>query len=272
MGKGWPRACQGMTRDVNTLATALLEAGAGQVVVQDFHRTAFNIFREHLNPDVILNQGYARGPVPGLGGPKGFDGVMMIGMHAPSGWPGFLPHTLTSRIAAVRINGHLVSEVQLFSAALSRFNIPPLFFSGCPDACTHTRIAMPDVPTFAIDKWHPDFCENKWRRQLADAAVNALHNAKSQPCNTRYNPRGPFEAVVTMAGGKSMATRLARRWGYPSHGANIYLEVRDYEALFQELSRLVFLSPLTERMIPVLLPAYHLMGRAGLYLAKRRTQ
>ncbi|MCG8616839.1 MAG: M55 family metallopeptidase [Desulfobacterales bacterium] len=266
MGKGWPHACLDMTRDVNRLTTGLLEAGADQVVVQDFHRTAHNIFTEQLNPSVVLKQGYAGGPVPGLGNPEGFDGLMMVGMHAPSGWQGFLPHTLTSRITAVRINGSLVSEGQLFSAALSGSGIPPLFFSGCPDACAHTRMVLPDVSTFAIDKFHPDFHAGEWRKQLAETAVRALDNREARP----YNPSGPFEAVVTMAGGKPMARRLAGRWGYPNHGSNVYLRVRDYAELYRKLARLVFLSPVAERMIPVLLPLYHLMGHAGLYWAKKK--
>jgi hypothetical protein len=57
---------------------------------------------------------------------------MMIGMHAAAGTTGFLAHTLTSRLSSLTVNGRPMAEVELFSASLAPFGIPPLFFSGCP--------------------------------------------------------------------------------------------------------------------------------------------
>lgn len=264
-GKGWPRACVGMTKDVNAVATALYNAGVTRVHIRDFHRTAYNIIPSLVHPKATLNQGYALGPVPGLGAPNGFDGLIMIGMHAPSGSSGFLPHTLTSRIDRVTVNGQLVSEAQLFSAALASFGIPPLFFSGCPDACAHTRKFLPHVETFAIDKFKSGFHAPSWRKQLADTTVKSLDNKNNQP----YNPEGPFQAIVTMARGKDVASTIAHRWGYKRKGRDIYLEVKDYSILFRELSRMAFLTPVGEQLIPIALPLYHLMGRAGLSWVKK---
>ncbi len=264
-GKGWPRACLGMTKDVNAVVTALFDAGVQRINIRDFHRTAYNIIPSLVHPKAVLDQGYATGPVPGLGSPNGFDGLIMIGMHAPSGSSGFLPHTLTSRIARVTINGKLLSEAQLFSAALASFGIPPLYFSGCPEACAHTQKFMPDIHTFAIDKLEPGFHAPTWRRQLAAASVKSLNYKNSRP----YNPEGPFQAVVTMARGKTVARTLAQRWGYKCKDRDIYLEVKDYSTLFRELSRMAFLTPLGEQLIPIALPLYHLMGRAGLAWVKK---
>lgn len=104
LGRGWPGACLDMSLDVSTLAHALLDAGVDQVHIQDFHRTAYNIFPSLVPPGAGLSQGYRPGPVPGMGNPGQFDALMMLGMHAPSGTRGFLAHTLTSRIKAVLIN------------------------------------------------------------------------------------------------------------------------------------------------------------------------
>ena len=271
LGKDWPRACLGMTKDVNAVITALFDAGVERIHVRDFHRTAYNIIPSLIHPKAVLDQGYCRGPIPGLGAPTGFDGLIMIGMHAPSGSSGFLPHTLTSRIAGVTINGKLVSEAQLFSAALASFGIPPLFFSGCPEACAHTQKFMPHVRTFAIDKFKTrkfktGFHAPTWRRCLAEASAKSLGNEKRRP----YNPEGPFQAVVTMALEKAMARTLAQRWGHSCKGRDIYLEVKDYSTLFRELSRMAFLTPLGEKLIPIALPLYHLMGRAGLAWAQKK--
>ncbi|MEH0021206.1 MAG: M55 family metallopeptidase [Desulfobacter sp.] len=266
LGRGWPRACLGMTKDVNAVATALFRAGAGRVVIRDFHRTAYNIMPGLVHPKAVLAQGYTTGPVPGMGAPGEFDGLMMLGMHAPSGSSGFLPHTLTSRIARVTVNNSLVSEAQLFSAALEPFGIPPLFFSGCPSACAHTETSMPGVRCFPIDKFSPGFHAPSWRKRLAQEAVRAL----SAPKDTLYNPRGEFRVIVTMAKGKAAAKISAQRWGYKHQGANIYVDVASFSALFRELSRIAFLTPLAERLAPLGLPLYHLMGRAGLAWAQKK--
>ncbi len=266
IGRGWPAACHGMSLDVAALVTALTRAGAQNICIRDFHRTGYNIFPTQIPPSATLTQGYRTGPVPGLGHPGRFDALMMVGMHAPSGTIGFLSHTLTSRIAAIRINGQLVSEAQLFSSALAAYKIPPLFFSGCPVACAHVRGTMPGVLSFPIDKSAPDFQPQIWREEMAQAAVRAL----ASPLPAPYNPRGPFSVRVTLTGGKKAATTLARTWGYPRKDADIILDVNDYAHLFTMLSRMMYLTPLTFRLLPVILPFYRLMGRTGLAWAKSK--
>ena len=51
LGRGWPVACQGMSLDVAALVQSLIQAGAGKICIQDFHRTGYNIFpRPHTAP------------------------------------------------------------------------------------------------------------------------------------------------------------------------------------------------------------------------------
>lgn len=267
LGRGWPCACRSMSLDIRSLAGALLDAGAAEVHVQDFHRTGYNIFPELVPAGASLSQGYRQGPVPGIGRlPGPFDGVMMVGMHAPSGSHGFLAHTLTSRIAAVTIEGHLVSEAQLFSAALAPFGIPPLFFSGCPVACDHVRSAMAGVRCFPVEKSDPAFHPAAWRAGLAEAAVTALISAPPPP----YNPRGPFQVRVSMAGGRTAARKIESAWGCRRQGCDLILTVPDFNTLFSTLSRMIYMTPLTFRLLPLILPLYHLVGRAGLAWAQKK--
>jgi len=266
MGKGWPRACRAMTRDVDAVVTALFDSGAADIHIQDFHRTGYNLMPAGLHPRASLAQGYRRGPIPGIGkirGIKEFHGLIMLGMHAPSGSTGFIPHTLTSRITKITINGALVSEAQLFSAALAP--IPPLFFSGCPAACAHTRQAMPGVHCFPMDRAAPDFSPETWRYRMAEAAVNAVTNAENGP----YNPTGNFQAQLTMVR-KTEAKAMARRWKVRLKGHTLELEVLDFSTLFRELSRLAYLSPLKARLLPLGLPFYHLVGKTALALAEKK--
>lgn len=263
MGRGWPRACREMTRDVDAVVTALFDAGAHGVHIQDFHRTGYNLMPKGLHPRAGLSQGYRKGPVPGMGRVKEFHGLIMLGMHAPSGAPGFLPHTLTSRISKIIVNGDLISEAQLFSAALSP--IPPLFFSGCPVACSHTQKFMPGVSCLALDRQAPGFSPAAWRKNLAFAAVRAIANKNAQG----YNPQGPFQVEVSMAR-RTQAKAIEQRWLVRRRGDTLEFTVKDFNDLFKKLSRLAYLTPLKQALLPIGLPLYHLAGQAGLAWAKQK--
>jgi D-aminopeptidase len=102
------------------------------VTIKDFHRTAYNLLPEMIDRRARIVCGYRRGAVPGLGDPEDADALMMIGMHAASDTDGFLAHTLTSRLASLKVNGRPLAEVELFAAALAPYGIPTIFFSGCP--------------------------------------------------------------------------------------------------------------------------------------------
>ena len=265
-GEGWPKACLEMTRDITAVAKALYEYGVERIRVQDFHRTGYNIIPSKLHPGVELQQGYKNGPALGMGNPKEFQGLMMIGMHAPSASGGFLAHTLTSRIERVTINGKLVSEAQLFASALAPLGIRPVFFSGCPVACSHTRRFLPGVDCFSIDKNTPEFLPDLWRKKLADAAVKSMNSEWPAP----YNPQGPFQVALRMTGKKDATKRLAQNWGLCRKGRDILFEVPDMNTLFRELSRLAYFTPVTERLLPIGLPLYHMLGRVGLAWVKKK--
>ena len=150
--RSWARACAAMSMDVDAVVRALFDAGIERVTVKDFHRTAYNLLPELIDLRARIIHGYHQGPVPGLGHPEDADAVMMLGMHAASGTSGFLPHTLTSRIARVTVNGRALTELELFSASLAPFGIGPVFFSGCPVACAQACERIPGIYTVAIDK------------------------------------------------------------------------------------------------------------------------
>lgn len=256
----WRRACVGMSLDVAALVQALFDAGVKSVRVRDFHRTAYNLLPNLIPRRACIQQGYAAGPVPGIGRAEGMDAVMFIGMHAASGTPGFLAHTLTSRIAGLRINGGLFSEVELFASVLAPFELRPLFFSGCPVACEQAREAIPGIETYAIDKsgGRTDFNERAWRRGLAGAAAAALQN-RTVRCP---DPHGPFEAVIDMHD-KVAAAAAARRWGCEFDGASIRFTAADASELYLRLIQICYLNRLSGRHLGLSLLLYRLMGRFG---------
>lgn len=264
----WAAACAGMTGDIAAVVSALLEAGVKEIVVKDFHRTGYNLLKERIDPRASVVSGYRMGPVPGLGDPGGAEALLCIGMHAASGSSGFLAHTLTSRIKKLEVNGELLTECELFSASLAGFGIRPVFFSGCPVACSQAGSAIQGIDTYPIDKsGGPDnFDAAAWRKGLCAAAAASLQNDKTVP----YVPAGPFDAVITMRDGAEAARKAAGSWNYSREGDAVFISTEDFQALYYALIRLCYLTPFTERILPAALPVYNCIGRIGLLWARRR--
>lgn len=264
----WPEACLGMSRDADAVAAALQEAGVGRVTVKDFHRTGYNLLPERFRSGARVVHGFRQGPVPGMGTPGDADAIMFLGMHAASGTGGFLAHTLTSRIGRLTANNTPLPEVVLFSSALSGYGLPPLFFSGCPVACAQAGRDIPGIATFPIDKssGFERFDARRWRRELAAAAVLSLDNPLAEP----YNPEGPFAVVATMRDGPAASRKIADRWGLAWNGADILFDASDMQALYLTLIRICYLTPLTERIMPLALPLSNARGFLGLKWVRHR--
>lgn len=257
----WARACIAMSLDVDAVVKGLFAAGVRQVTVKDFHRTGFNLLPALIDNRARIVCGYRQGPVPGLGDPDDADAVMMIGMHAASGTTGFLPHTLTSRLASIVLAGRPLAEVELFAASLAPFGIPAIFFSGCPVACRQARTRIPGIHTFSIDKSIPTdtFDANRWRCDLARATVDALSTKSVAP----YCPGGPLQAEITIRDGAQAAAKMADPWGFKRSGATVRIDAPDMHVLYTSLIRLCYLKPMAEKTLPLSLAFYNLVGRLG---------
>jgi D-amino peptidase len=268
MTRSWARACAAMSLDVDAVVGHLFDAGVQRVTVKDFHRTGCNLLPEMIDARARIDSGYHRGPVPGLGDPGDADGLMMIGMHAAAGTTGFLPHTLTSRLSSLLVNGRPMAEVELFSASLAPFGIPPLFFSGCPAACSQARERIPGIHTFSIDKSIPpeSLDARQWRCDMARAAAESLTRMTTAP----YCPAGPFHAEVTIRDGFAAAARMADPWRFKRTGATVYIDAPDVHSLYFSLIRLCYLPPGVEKALPLSLALYNLVGRLGRLWVRRQ--
>jgi D-amino peptidase len=258
----WAPACKAMTRDVAAVVQALFDAGVDDILVKDFHRTGYNLLAEGIHPQARLESGYRWGPVPALGDPGGAEAVFFLGLHAASGTRGFLPHTMTSRLADVRVNGRSLPEVALFAALLAPYGIRPVFFSGCPDACRQAAAEIPGITTYPIDKamgpQHFDACA--WRLDLACRAVEALSNETPRP----VTGNGPFDVRVVFREGAEAARKAACRWGLAREGRAVRFTVVDLRELFMVLSRICYLIPALLPVLPLALGLQNAKGRLGL--------
>jgi D-amino peptidase len=264
MKKEWYVACLEMTRDVNTVVTGLFDAGVRQITVQDFHRIGYNLLPELIDSRAHVVSGYRLGPVPGIGHPGTAEAALFLGMHAASGSSGFLAHTLTSRIQRLEVNGKAVSEVELFSASLAPYGVRPVFFSGCPVACTEAKETIKGIACYPIDK-SQRFHVDSWRTGLKRATIQSLHNVATEP----YLLKGPFKAMVTMRDGEKPAQKIAQRWGFDREGARILVVASDFDELYRNLIRLCYLTPLLERIVPLALILHRLQGYMGLAMVRR---
>jgi D-amino peptidase len=265
--KEWAAACKMMSEDIAVVVKALFNSGVEQVTIKDFHRTGFNILPELIDPRARLVPGYIKGPIPGIGDPAGADAAMFIGLHAASGTDGFLPHTLTSRIDRIEMNGKLVTELELFASSLAPHGITPVFFSGCKIACVQARRIVKNITTHTIDKTKGQdyFDAKKWRASLAKKAYKSIAN---HSCRFVV-PHGPFKAVVTMRDGEKIAQKLSKRWGMHNYGRDILLDANDIYTLYMQLIRICYLTPIIEKFLRVSLFLFNLYGRIGRAYVRR---
>jgi D-amino peptidase len=268
MTEPWCHACVEMSRDVNAVGRALLNAGVERIRVKDFHRTGFNLLPELIDSRITIGAGYDRSPIPGIGDPGNARAVVFLGMHAASGTNGFLSHTLTSRIESLMVNGKPLAEVELFSASLAPWGIKPIFFSGCPTACQQAQQAIPNINVYPIEKsmGAENFNVADWRAGLARSAAESLGNDSTAP----YTPVGPFNATIQMRDGKKAARRMSKRWGFARRDNQIFINTEDIHSLYLNLIRLCYLTPMIERISPVSLLIYNLWGRAGQVWVRRK--
>lgn len=257
----WAHACVDMSLDVNAVVTALFDAGANYIRIQDFHRTGYNLLPELIDKRTEFFPGYRISPVPAIGNPGSVKGLIMLGMHASSGSKGFIAHTLTSHIKHIECNGRSLSEAELLSMVLAPYGIVPLFFSGCPVACKEIEDTIPHIMTFQIDKnINPgSFNKQAWRDGLKKASAASLCNDKVVP----FNREGPFKVVVTMRDGVQAARNRAGKWHLPFQNDQVMFESKTVLSLFKQLIRIAYLHPFLEKILPLGFPFFHVYGRLG---------
>jgi D-amino peptidase len=267
MTKEWADACMGLTRDVDAVAKALFAAGVASVTVKDFHRSGYNLFTHLIDKRVKIISGYRQGPVPGMGDLHGIDAALFIGMHAPSGSNGFIAHTMTSRIAKLSIRGTIISEIQLFSAALSVHGIKSLFLSGCPVACSFARKSLPWIKTHSTDalKGKKSYNPERWRKSLAEKAVLSLNNASAKV----YNQPGPFAVRMKMRDGEKAAQSMAQRWGLSFKNDTLSFNAADMRYVYVTLAQWLYLTPLLLKILSAALVINNVIGKLGIIWAYR---
>jgi len=271
LNDGWVRACIELSRDLNSICRRLKKAGASRIRIKDFHRTSYNIFKEMLDPDIELDQGYAIYPATGIGEIAGFDMIMMTGMHAASGTSGFLPHTLSSKFASIEVNGKYLCEAELFSASVAAHSLRPVFFSGCPIACAQAAESIEGITTCKIEKPLQGRIESI-REQLANAATQAFTIAQDNRLPRPFQPKGPFNTIIKMSDGIPADTKLRKTWNLAGTDNEIHFTSKDMHSLYWQLIKLAYLTPFIHRFLKPALKISNLAGKIIHLWARRRAE
>ena len=135
-----------MTAEVRAASLGAFSAGASEVWIKDAHWTGRNLDPAGLpapeGKRLRLIRGWSGHPfsmVQGLDAT--FEAVGFVGYHSSAARGGNpLAHTLSSRLlAAVRVNGELLSEFQIFSWAASTVGVRVGFLAGDRALCETAR-------------------------------------------------------------------------------------------------------------------------------------
>ncbi len=180
-----------MEQEVNAAIAGAFDGGATQVVVADSHGPMINLRAANMDARASLVQGKPR-PLSMIEGiaEHAFDGVFLIGYHSGAGESGILAHTINGAcFYRVSVNGKVMAEADLYTAAAAECGAPLLLVSGddklqhwieqryssCHYACVKRMIS-----TTAAESLSPD-AAIKTIRSAAQAALQTLPVAPA-PC------------------------------------------------------------------------------------------
>jgi D-amino peptidase len=171
-----------MAEDVNAVIAGLIEAGAGEIVVNDSHGSMRNIVADALNPKASLISGSPKPLSMMQGIDSSFDAVVFVGYHARAGTTAsILDHTISSAtVRAIRINGQEMPEMGINAAIASYYKVPVILLTGDSETCRMASALLGDaVVTVAVKDGISRTAARmvpaeEARKRLKDAAREAL--------------------------------------------------------------------------------------------------
>lgn len=136
-----------MTAEVRAACEGALAAGAKEILVRDAHGSARNIIHSDLPRQARLVRGWSGGPMMMMDGlTRDFAAAVYIGYHARAGSASSpMSHTMSTSLAAFRVNGRPVSEFELNAWAAAGLGVPSVFISGDRSACAQARELLPGI-------------------------------------------------------------------------------------------------------------------------------
>jgi D-amino peptidase len=178
-----------LTDEVNAAIGGAVEAGAEHILVNDAHRTMYNMRPGDLDHGASYLSGRHKPLYMMEGLDTSFDAVFMIAYHGAIGAErAVLSHTYNpAAIWEARLNGVAVGESALNALVALHHGVPVVLITGDDATAEEARPFLPDVEAvvvkrsitrFAAESLHPDRARALIRagavRALARAATAAL--------------------------------------------------------------------------------------------------
>lgn len=193
---------QVMTRETNAAIEGAIAAGATEVLVRDTHGGMNHLLPELLDKRARLVKGETH-PQSMMVSMEGFDGsydaVMLIGYHAPAGYPNsVLPHTMSGNVVDFRINGVSLSEGSYSALIAGLYDVPVVMISGDKAACEEARqtlgrnleaVAVKEALNGGAISLHPEVA----RTMIREAAERGVRNRAQFP---PYKLSAPYTATL----------------------------------------------------------------------------
>jgi D-amino peptidase len=141
-----------MTAEVAAACEGALRAGATEILVKDAHASARNILAAKLPREARLVRGWSGHPfsmVQYLD--ETFYALLMVGFHSSAGADtNPLAHTISGRVARVKINDRYASEMLLHAYAAALVNVPLVFVAGDAGICEEAASLNAHITTTAV--------------------------------------------------------------------------------------------------------------------------
>ena len=141
-----------LTSEINAAVKGLVEAGAGQIVVQDGHDGSRSLSLTDLHPAAELLQGRPT-PATYYLSDRLYNGILFVGQHAMAGAKnGVLAHSQSFNVERITLNAKPVGEIGQFAAIAGYFHIPVIMLSGDQAACDELLDLQPKAITVAVKR------------------------------------------------------------------------------------------------------------------------
>ena len=179
-----------MTAEVAVACEGALNAGATEIWVKDAHGSARNIIAAKLPREAKLVRGWSGHPfsmVQYLD--ETFHALLLVGYHSRAGTDtNPLAHTLSGRIARIKINDLYASEMLLHTYAAALVDVPLVFVSGDAGICEEATSLNPNITTTAVKQGvgsstvsiHPHLAVERIREGAQTALAGNVSQCKVQ--------------------------------------------------------------------------------------------
>lgn len=143
-----------MTREVVAACDAALSVGATDILIKDAHASGRNILLDSLPKQARIIRGWSEHPLQMVQElDQSFDALMMIGYHSRAGSDGNpLAHTMSGRLARLKINDRYASEFLIHAYAAALYDVPVAFVSGDVGLSQEIAEVNANIRTFSANR------------------------------------------------------------------------------------------------------------------------